>query len=50
MRHVMDGIRTNAFEAVKTRILLDTTLRSEFDSCANLYKDFIKQKWAGSDN
>jgi len=48
VRHLMDGIKTNAFEAVKTRILSEPTLRSDFDSCVNLFKDYIKQKGAGS--
>jgi len=41
-------IKTNAFEAVKTRILSDDVLRNDFDSCVNLYKDFIKQKGAAN--
>ena len=44
----MDGIKTTAFEAVKTRILSDATLHSDFDSCVNLFKDYLKQKDAGS--
>ncbi len=44
----MDGIKTNALEAVKTRILSDPNLRQDFDSCVNLYKDFIKQRGAGT--
>jgi len=50
VRHLLDGIRTHAFEAVKTRILSDSALRNDFDSCVNLYKDYIKQKGAGSEN
>jgi len=33
VRHLMDGIETNTFEAVKTRILSESTLRNDFDSC-----------------
>jgi hypothetical protein len=30
-------------DAVKTRILSDETLHSDFDACVNLYQDFLKQ-------
>ncbi len=46
--YLLDGIRTNAFEAVKAQILSNTTLWSDYDVCVSLYKDFIKQKDANS--
>jgi len=46
--YLLDGIKTNAFEAVKAQILSNTALQSDFDACMNLYKDFIKQKDASS--
>ena len=42
------AITEATFEAVKTRILSEPTLQSDFDSCVNLFKDYIKQKGAGS--
>lgn len=45
---LLDGIRTDKLDAVKTRIMADTELRSDFDSCVTLYQDFIKQTAAKS--
>ena len=44
VRHLMNGIKNRDFDPVKTRILSDATLRSNFDQCVNLYKDFIEQR------
>ena len=43
VRYLIDGIKTKDLDNVKTRILSDETLRSDFDACVNLYQDFIKQ-------
>ena len=43
VRHLVDGIKTTTLDPVKTRILSDATLRSDFDACVNLFQDFIKQ-------
>ena len=40
------GIKTNALDSFKTRIMLDTTLRTGFEACVTLYKDFIRQSTA----
>ncbi len=48
VQYLLDGIKTNAFEAVKAQILSNPALWSDFDACVNLYKDFIKQKDASS--
>ena len=39
----MDGIKTDKFDSVKTRIMSDADLRNDFDACVTLYQDFIKQ-------
>ena len=43
VRHLLAGIKTQAFDTVKTRIISDAALRNDFDVCVNLFKDFITQ-------
>ena len=43
VRHLNSGIKTQVLDSVKTRILSDSILRSDFGECVKLYKDFIKQ-------
>jgi hypothetical protein len=43
VRNLLDGIKTDNFDSVKTRIISDATLRNDFDACVTLYQDFIKQ-------
>ena len=43
VRYLLDGIKTNQFDAVKTRIMSEERLRSDFDSCVTLYQDNIRQ-------
>ena len=44
VRYLLDGIKTDKFDSVKTRIMSDTTcLRNDFNACVTLYSDFIKQ-------
>jgi hypothetical protein len=43
VRYLLDGIKTDKFDSVKTRIMSDASLRNDFDSCVKLYQDFIKQ-------
>ena len=43
VRYLLDGIKTNQFDAVKTRIMSEERLRSDFDSCVTLYQDYICQ-------
>ena len=49
VRYLVGGIHTNAFDAVKTRIMSDASLRCDFEGCINLFKDFIKQQRTGND-
>ena len=44
--HLIAGIKTSALDSVKTRIMSDAALRTDFEACVNLYKDFIKQSSA----
>ena len=39
----MAGIKTKVLDSVKTQIMASATLRNDYDSCINLYKDFIEQ-------
>jgi hypothetical protein len=43
VRHLVDGIRTRELDSVKTRIMSDATLRTNYDQCVTLYKDYILQ-------
>ncbi|KAI2500398.1 hypothetical protein MHU86_14069 [Fragilaria crotonensis] len=43
VRYLLDGIKTDKFDAVKTRIMSDERLRNDFDSCVTLYQDYIRQ-------
>jgi hypothetical protein len=43
VRYLLDGIKTDKFDFVKTRIMSDASLCNDFDSCVTLYQDFIKQ-------
>jgi hypothetical protein len=43
VRYLLDGIKTDKFDSVKTRIMSDAALRTDFDSCVTLYQDFIRQ-------
>lgn len=48
---LIDGITTDSLDAVKSNILGNEDLRSNFEKCVTLYKDFIKQSGSGrSDN
>jgi hypothetical protein len=47
VRFLLDGIRIDKFDAVKTRIMSDKRLRSDFDSCVKLYQDYICQTSKG---
>jgi hypothetical protein len=44
----MDCIRITSYDSIKTCIMSETRLRSDFDACVTPYKDFIKQKDARS--
>lgn len=43
VRYLLDGIKTDKFDAVKTRIMSDEQLRSNFDGCVTLYQDYMRQ-------
>jgi len=40
---LLAGIRCSALDAVKTRIILDEGLHTDFVCCITLFKDFVKQ-------
>ncbi len=41
VRHLLDGIKTRDLDSVKTLIMADHELKSNFDRCVTLYKDYI---------
>jgi len=43
VRFLLAGIRCSTLDAVKTRIISDESLRSDFACCITLFKDFVKQ-------
>jgi hypothetical protein len=43
VRFLLAGIRCSTLDAVKTRIILDESIRSDFTRCVTLFKDFVKQ-------
>lgn len=47
VRYLNDGIKTDKLDSVKTRIMSDARLRSDFDACVTLFQDFIRQVQAG---
>ena len=52
VRHLCDGIKTSQLDTVKTRIMSDEGLRSDFSRCVSLFIDFLQQGNGGrnSDN
>ena len=50
VRYLLDGIKTDKFDAVKTRIMSDEKLRVDFDACVTLYQDYIRQTTKGKPN
>jgi ribosomal protein S13 len=50
VRYLLDGIKTEKFDAVKTRIMSDERLRVDFDACVTLYQDYIRQTSKGKPN
>ncbi len=43
VRYLLNGIKTDKFDAVKTRIMSDERLRVAFDACVTLYQDYSRQ-------
>jgi hypothetical protein len=43
VRHLVAGIKTNMMDPVKTWIMSDTRLRTDFAACVNLFQDYIHQ-------
>ena len=43
VRYLLDGIKTDSLDTVKTQILSNQEYRNSFDKCVTLFSDFIKQ-------
>ena len=50
VRLLLDGIKTDKFDAVKTRITSDAELRNDFDVSVTLYQDYFRQTSKGKTN
>ena len=48
VRHLMNGVHAPGMDSVGTQILSTARLRTDFDSCVSLYKDYIKQSKVAS--
>jgi hypothetical protein len=47
VRYLLEGIKTDKFDAVKTRIMSDKRLQRHFDWCVILNQDYIRQTSKG---
>ena len=43
-RWLLDGIKTEHLDVIKTQILANPTLHPDFTGCVTLYKDYLAQK------
>ena len=50
VRHLLKGIKSTKLDSVKTAILASDVLRSDFNGCVALYKDFMTQNEGISGN
>jgi hypothetical protein len=46
VRKLMNGIKTDTFDAVKNQVMSDQVLANDFDRVDNLFRDFLTQKRA----
>ena len=46
VRHLLNGIKSDKLNAVKAHVYATATMRSDFEACVTLYKDFITQSQA----
>jgi hypothetical protein len=44
VRHLMDSIKTKTLDAAKAQIMSNPDLRTNFNACVTLFKDFIAQE------
>ena len=47
VRYLMDGIKTSILDPVTTNIIATPALRTDFNACVGLYKEFLAQKGEG---
>ena len=43
MHYLMNGIKTNVLDSVKTQILSNSDLQNDFAQCVVLFKDYLAQ-------
>ena len=44
IHHLMEGIKTKALDAAEAQIMANANLRTNFNACVTLFKDFIAQE------
>ena len=44
VRHLMESIKTKALDAAKAQIMANANLRTNFNACVTLFKEFIAQE------
>ena len=44
VRHLMESIKTKSLDAAKAQIMANADLRTDFNACVTLFKDFIAQE------
>ena len=47
VQYLLDDMKTDKFDAIKTRIMLEERFRNDFDGCVTLYQDYICQTLKG---
>ena len=50
VRHLMDSIKTKTLDAAKAQIMANADLRTYFNACVTLFKDFIAQERSANGN
>ena len=50
VRHLMDSIKTKTLDAAKAQIMANPDLRTNFNACVTLFKDFIAQERSANGN
>jgi len=50
VRHLMDSIKTKTLDAAKAHIMANAGLRTNYNACVTLFKDFITQERSSNGN
>ena len=50
VRHLRDSIKMKTLDAAKAQIMANANLRTDFNACVTLFKDFIAQERSANGN